>query len=134
MSNHIVNDSTSYHCNKFLLSSKPNADYVLILLNSSDNYHDYKLLQQLWSRCKYRIAADGAANCLYDLVPLNQRDSYILDHIVGDLDSIRSEVEEYYKSKGSIITKVIDQDNNDLDKAIEQCKIISYHNNISLSS
>ena len=131
MKNSTSNDSLLYHCNTFFLNAKPRADYVLILLNSSDNYHDYELLQQLWSRCRYRIAADGATNCLYDLVPLNERCSYILDHIVGDLDSIRNEVMEYYSCKGSIITKVIDQDRNDLDKAIDQCKIISSDNNIS---
>ena len=40
------------------------------------------------------------------------------DLIIGDLDSLRDDVETYYRSKNVQIERVADQDTNDLDKAL----------------
>jgi len=47
-----------------------------------------------------------------------QREDYIPDAVIGDLDSARPEVLEYYKSKGSQVVHVESQDNTDLDKVL----------------
>lgn len=44
------------------------------------------------------IAADGGANFCYEL-------SIIPDYIIGDLDSLKDEILQYFKKKGSIIIK-----------------------------
>ena len=45
-----------------------------------------------------KICAEGGANRLYDQVSPNLRTKYIPEYIVGDLDSVRSEVQDFYRS------------------------------------
>lgn len=58
------------------------------------------------------ICADGGANNIYKLklLPL---------YIIGDLDSVRSEVLKYYELKQCKIVKITNQDNTDIEKAID---------------
>lgn len=49
---------------------------------------------------------------------------YIPDHIIGDLDSAKKEVLEYYKHKGVAIVHESDQDSTDLQKALNLLKKI----------
>lgn len=56
------------------------------------------------------IAADGAANLLYDL-------EILPEYIVGDLDSVQPEVIEAMRETTEIIVEV-DQDINDFEKAL----------------
>lgn len=46
-------------------------------------------------------------------------DKYIPNLIVGDLDSIHPVVQQYFEKEGCDIWKVLDQDRNDLDKALD---------------
>jgi len=57
------------------------------------------------------IAADGGANSLYklDIVP---------KYIIGDFDSIRPKVKEYFSDKSEII-KIERQDDTDVEKALK---------------
>ena len=45
-------------------------------------------------------------------------DEYIPDVIIGDLDSLRDDVEDFYQSRGSSIIKEDEQDTNDLEKSL----------------
>jgi thiamine pyrophosphokinase len=50
------------------------------------------------------VCADGGANRLYDsLVDENERSLVRPKYIIGDLDSIRPEVLQFYKNIGSVI-------------------------------
>jgi len=59
----------------------------------------------------------GGANRLYDAVMQNgiaSAGEWIPDVVKGDLDSLRPEVMQYYRSKGTNIVKDPCQDTNDL--------------------
>lgn len=71
-----------------------------------------QLLRRLWHEVNLRIAADGGANCLptKELRP---------DFVIGDLDSLASEVRSGLPEDS--IIHVEEQDTNDADKAIRFC-------------
>ena len=67
----------------------------LILLNQPVDRHT---LMDLFGRSSLVICADGGANRLYDAFDdSDERNRFIPDYIVGDLDSIRPEVKLYYQ-------------------------------------
>jgi thiamine pyrophosphokinase len=91
---------------------------TLIILNTPIPSPPSPLFYFLWNRSQVRICADGGANRLHDVDP-----SLIPNMIVGDLDSLRNSVREYYSNinKSTQIIHDPDQDCNDLDKALQQC-------------
>jgi len=92
-------------------ASSSSSGAALVVLNTE---FSGTLLRMLWRSTSLRVCADGGANRLYDLA----RD-LVPDAIVGDLDSVRSEVRSFYEEeKGVLISRVGEQDHNDLDKAI----------------
>lgn len=90
---------------------------VLIILNTPME----KLpIHQLWSCTGVRICADGGANRLYYRFSNDQeRDRYIPDFIVGDFDSLREEVRQYYLQKGTVVLPQYSQYSTDFMKAIK---------------
>ncbi|MCL7050774.1 hypothetical protein MKW94_006521 [Papaver nudicaule] len=103
--------------------SKDNKNYALILLNQPLP----KFTPQLWDYAKLRLCADGGANRVFDEMPLllprqdpvSVRDRYVPDVIKGDMDSIRTEVKDFYANLGSkIVDASEDQDTTDLHKCI----------------
>jgi len=80
------------------------------------------VLGMLWETSYYRICADGAANRLYDATVTVGEEStsnkYLPNIITGDLDSVRSDVLQYYEMKGVSIIRVEDQNFHDLDKSL----------------
>lgn len=103
---------------------------ALIILNtpiksSYDNGRLSGVLGKLWEVSSYRICADGGANRLYDATVAIQgmrsetdSSNYLPDLITGDLDSLRSDVHQYYEAKGVSIIRVEDQNFHDLDKSL----------------
>ncbi len=72
------------------------------------------------SSCELIISADGASNRLFEL-------EIVPDYIVGDLDSIKSEVEKYYKTKKTIFVKFpSEKDKTDTEIAIDLAKDKGY--------
>ena len=51
----------------------------------------------MWSKCNLKVCADGGANRLFDSLSPETRADCIPNYIVGDLDSLRPEVKEYYE-------------------------------------
>ena len=65
------------------------------------------------------VCADGGSNRLYDaLSDDNERTKYKPQVIVGDLDSMRPDVRQFYERIGTTIIKVEDEDNTDFEKSI----------------
>jgi thiamine pyrophosphokinase len=60
-----------------------------VILNSAFEAH---VAQRFWRQAHLTMCADGAANRLFDGMPVLLRSKYIPQYIVGDLDSIRPEV------------------------------------------
>ena len=95
-----MNFSNRYHVNEFLSTTSKKDDfasiYILILLNS-DTF-DANIVAEIWNNFSHTICADGGANRLYDCAPSsNDRSKYIPHAIVGDLDSLRPEVRQFYR-------------------------------------
>ncbi|KAF9815602.1 hypothetical protein IEO21_04462 [Rhodonia placenta] len=81
----------------------------------------YPLLKRLWNGCSWRYCADGGANRLHDPRhphPAAYLARYLPDLIKGDLDSLRSDVREYYTSKNITVVEDHDQYSTDLMKCI----------------
>jgi thiamine pyrophosphokinase len=85
-------------------------DFNLIILNQE---LDSKFVQ-FWKSSKLKIVADGAANLLYDHDPL-----LVPDYILGDFDSISTDVLDYYKERSKVV-QVDDQNSTDFQKCINK--------------
>ncbi|GAB2295448.1 cAMP-dependent protein kinase subunit [Dionaea muscipula] len=117
-----------HHWTSFLLPSTsldvgslPN--YALVVLNQRLP----RFTPLLWKHAQLRVFADGGANRVYDELPqlfphedaFDVRQRYKPDVIEGDMDSIRSEVLDFYKDNGcKVIDQSHDQDTTDLHKCV----------------
>jgi thiamine pyrophosphokinase len=115
---------------------------AMIILNAP--LRPTRLFHTLWGVAKYRICADGAANRLRSLNERHLQNAslsvssantwggatitpsandeggtmrLVPNLIIGDLDSITDETKAYYRDVRTV--QVLDQDRNDLDKALE---------------
>ena len=73
-------------------------------------------MKQLWKISELRVCADGGANRLFDVSLPAER---VPDIIVGDLDSLHQHVRSEYESNGTKIIEIADQNQHDLDKALQ---------------
>ena len=92
------------HFNSFLsqlsFHNSPNVAHSMIILNSDTI--KLSLLSKLWDKCSTKVCADGGANRLFDANKTAAIHNafvhqYVPDYITGDLDSIRPDVEDYYR-------------------------------------
>lgn len=90
----------------------------LLILNQAISL-EKALFVKLWNISSICICADGGANRLFDLFEATDRENYLPNYIVGDLDSIRNDVKEYYRSCGVIIILQRTQYSTDFKKCIE---------------
>ena len=80
---------------------------------------DIASMLHLWRIATIRMCADGGSNRVFDLAHRHgQASALVPDTIVGDLDSIRSEVRTFYAERGSEIIHRPDQDHHDLHKCL----------------
>ncbi|KAJ9603130.1 thiamine pyrophosphokinase [Cladophialophora chaetospira] len=118
---------TTWHpCN--LLNGHPTHPYAVIILNQSVNSN---ALAAVLGSASLLICADGGANHLYRRDrdaeaamnakngTMKQARTRLPDAIVGDLDSLASEVEEYYRSRGVKVIKDPDQYSTDFTKCLK---------------
>ncbi|KAG9444539.1 hypothetical protein H6P81_015879 [Aristolochia fimbriata] len=116
------------HSSSFLLPTLPSsndhdATYALVVLNQRLP----RFTPLLWQRAHLRLCADGGANRVYDEMPEILRDEDVLDVrrrfkpdvIKGDMDSLRTDVKEFYVNLGTnVVDEAQDQDTTDLHKCI----------------
>ena len=97
--------------------------FALVVLNQPlrSQVHFYS---QVWKNAVYHVGADGGANCVHDLnASIPDKDNFLsLDTIIGDLDSLRPDVREYWHARGSEVIFDPDQYSTDLTKAVKYVK------------
>ncbi|KAI1851524.1 hypothetical protein JX265_012394 [Neoarthrinium moseri] len=126
-----------------LLEPEPrDARFALLILNQPLN--DLQTLARLWQNSTFHIAADGGANRLYDSnrrlaaskghdlrdrlaqvdSPSPQAD---LDVIIGDLDSLLPETQEYFESANPSLQVIheADQYSTDFAKAVRHTRSVT---------
>lgn len=111
--------STSWNVKFLQLTNGVNCRHALIILNQPFRL---PLLLRLWNSSQWHCCADGGANRLFDSFHTAEERSkrvnqvrmefsklilapelrYFPDLIIGDLDSIRPQVREYYSSSVSL--------------------------------
>ncbi|KAH6573870.1 hypothetical protein BASA50_004886 [Batrachochytrium salamandrivorans] len=75
--------------------------------------------ETLWQNVSVRMCADGGANRLYDTLATDElRTRFIPNFICGDLDSLRPDVREFYRSAGVEIIWDPSQDSTDFQKCL----------------
>ncbi|OLL23189.1 Thiamin pyrophosphokinase 1 [Neolecta irregularis DAH-3] len=95
--------------------------YGLIILNQPILSKLF-LFRRLWKMviASVRVAADGGGNRLYETFEEKERLEFIPEYIVGDLDSLKQEVQEWYQAQGTQVKEHEDQDLTDFDKSLLQ--------------
>lgn len=94
----------------------PNQEIYIIYLNRPFNF---KIISVLHRLAYYTMMADGAANRFHDTFKMaDYQDEIIPDSLVGDFDSIRKDVMEYYKDRGVKIVHDHSLDDNDFEKCM----------------
>ncbi|KAF3937457.1 hypothetical protein ABW19_dt0209533 [Dactylella cylindrospora] len=88
--------------------------FGLIILNQPIG--DGVRFTKLWNNAKLRVCADGGANHLHSL--RIDGDIPIPDCITGDLDSLKPEVEDYYRARGVSIVPDTSQYATDFTKSL----------------
>ena len=64
------------------------------------------------------ICTDGGANHLYEEFSQEELALYTPNTVIGDFDSIRDDVKEYFRGKGSEIVHSSDEDTTDFEKSM----------------
>ena len=86
---------SEYLCPNFAVGNQAEFKTHLLILNSES--FSSKLTVSIWNNCNLKVCADGGANRLYDSLTVEERGVYVPQYIIGDLDSLRSDVSEFYK-------------------------------------
>ncbi|CAK7210847.1 thiamine pyrophosphokinase [Sporothrix curviconia] len=107
-----------------LLQQKPRfpaKPYAAVVLNQP--LGTLEPMQRVWQSSKFRVAADGGANQLHDILKASDLDFKDLDVIVGDLDSLQAPARQYFEAEeAGHATEVIhdsDQYSTDFTKAVK---------------
>lgn len=99
MSSFPISRITKVHLNEFFRFQVPRSSYSsifhLIMINSESMNID--MTTTLWNSFEYKICADGGANRLFDQLTVARRSLFVPDFIIGDLDSVRDEVKQFYR-------------------------------------
>lgn len=93
----------------------PGARFALIILNGEVG----SMLKSLWSAASIRICADGGSNRVYDTLDHSIIKSHPPHAVIGDFDSARPEVLDWFRSFQTPVIHVPDQDSTDLGKAMK---------------
>jgi len=106
-----------------IFSSSPNIHkaFALIVLNQPLELR-VSFYRKVWQNAICQVAADGGANRLHDLIMKESAIPLKVDTIIGDLDSLRHDVRNYWLQTGSEILHDSDQESTDFGKATKYLK------------
>lgn len=108
-----------------IFSSSPaeHQNFAVIVLNQPLEAQ-IAFYSEIWKNAVYHVAADGGANSVHDfnLANPDSKNTLNLDTIIGDLDSLRPDVRQYWHLRGSEIIHDKDQYSTDLTKAVKYVK------------
>ncbi|GAA5922463.1 thiamine diphosphokinase [Sporobolomyces koalae] len=117
----------------FLTRSETEPSTALVILNTP--LPPQSLFRRMWKTARVRYCADGGANRLYDRFvkgkgKLDSDDAWtdddanelnwLPDLVLGDLDSLRDDVREYYEQKGVEVRRDRDEFSTDLGKNVAE--------------
>ncbi|KAJ3114644.1 hypothetical protein HDU96_001843 [Phlyctochytrium bullatum] len=98
-------------------------EMALVVLNQP--LCDLSWFERIWAHAKIKLCADGGANRLYDKCKNDEtRKRFLPDRIIGDLDSIRTDVKNWYIQQGVTVEKIEDQDSTDLGKCVKHIETL----------
>lgn len=104
----------------FNRSSYSAKKFVMIILNTL--IKSPEIIIPLWKQATLRLAVDGGANRLYDMLRNCQMEEFsdlIPDVLCGDFDSVRTNVKNFYEERHVEIIHTPDQSKTDFLKALE---------------
>lgn len=84
-------------------------NHAIVFLNGA--FQKSKIIKYYLTKKSFIVCADGAGNSMRKL-------GLIPDLLIGDLDSIKSPNLKYFKSKGTTIIKVEEQETTDFEKSL----------------
>ncbi|AGO11092.1 AaceriAFR387Cp [[Ashbya] aceris (nom. inval.)] len=97
----------------------PQERSALLILNQELRL-SRKFLQALWDSSGICVCADGGANRLHDFfADERERSEYLPTYIVGDLDSLRDDVREFYERHDVVVLEQSTQYASDLMKSVQ---------------
>ncbi|SSD61948.1 related to Thiamine pyrophosphokinase [Saccharomycodes ludwigii] len=112
---------------------------AIIILNQEFDI-TFKLFTKIWENYKLKICADGGANRLFEFLTKEQNittsidtvlvEKYLPNFIIGDLDSLKPEIADFYSRHKVKIIQQKTQYSSDLTKSLHLC----YTYFLSLSS
>jgi thiamine pyrophosphokinase len=107
----------------FSATPETHKGFALLILNQPLEIRGL-LYHKIGGNAVYRVAADGGANRVHDMNISNKGfpNSLDLDTIIGDLDSLRPDVREFWCEKGSEIIHDPDQYSTDFTKGVKYIK------------
>lgn len=117
----IPEETTWYPGDIILGSAREHKGYGLVVLNQPLKL-TISFYSRIWKNSIYHVGADGGANRLFDLSPGSSEPCRSLDTIIGDLDSLRPEVEKFWLDAGTEIIHDSDQYSTDFTKAVRYLK------------
>ena len=121
MATTIRSPATMIHDNSNMFSipeTKESLENEILLILNNPQTLTSNLISSIWPCVGKRVCADGGANWLFDSCDNN----FIPDLVHGDLDSLRTDVKNYYLDHGCLITEDKRDDKHDMDKCLLQIK------------
>ncbi|KAG4444182.1 hypothetical protein IFR05_000279 [Cadophora sp. M221] len=101
----------------FSATPKNHKPFAILVLNQALRL-PAAVYSRLWASSIFKVAADGGANRLHDLNTQNGIDLTV-DAVIGDLDSLLSQVRKYWESKNVPVIHDPDQYSTDFGKAVK---------------
>ncbi|KAK0621992.1 thiamine pyrophosphokinase [Bombardia bombarda] len=102
-------------------AARASAGFALVVLNQPLTH--LTVMRRLWHNASFHIAADGGANCLYDVGPKKGDPSFDnLRIIIGDLDSLTDDVRAYFEGRSTTVIHDPDQYSTDFSKAVKHIR------------
>lgn len=104
---------------------RPKNRSAFIILNQPILLPNFK---ELWDNYELKVCGDGGANRLYNLFTNDEERSKHLPHyIVGDFDSLKPEIRQWYESRGVEVIPQTTQFATDLNKCLDLVEVYYSH-------